>query len=313
MGGALSPEGALARDGAARSSWSMTRDRTPALGNGDRTRRFLQPRPAAWVRSGATDPKRRVGEVGYNGSDSLVHENPACRLYHTLQTVIPKEVTVADIDERQTENRTRWGLATRAAHAAMARNPGVARPLVQPLFQSTVFAFDSVEQVDEVYQKSAPGHVYYRMGTPNTTALERSIAELESGEDAVAAASGMGVISAALFALVRSGDHLVADRHAYGGTHTLVTQDLPRLGVEATLVDVADRAALARAIRPNTRAILVETLSNPTLRVSNIPAICQFGQSQDIPVIVDNTLDLVRDLRRFRRREFPSDEGRRVS
>ena len=196
---------------------------------------------------------------------------------------------MADIDERPTDQRARWRLATRAAHAAQARDPGVARPLVQPLYQSTVFAFDSVEHIDDVYQKDAPGHIYYRMGTPNTMALERSVAELEGGEDAVAAASGMGVISAALFALARSGDHLVADRHAYGGTHTLLTQDLPRLGVEATLVDVADQSALDRAIRPTTRAILVETLSNPTLRVSNIPAICAFGRSRGIPVIVDNT------------------------
>ena len=194
-----------------------------------------------------------------------------------------------DIDERPTKHRGQWSLTTRAAHAGQARDPGVAQPLVQPLYQSTVFAFNSVEHVDEVYQKEAPGHIYYRMGTPNTTALERSVAELEGGEDAVTAASGMGVISAALLALAQSGDHVVADRHAYGGTHTLLTQDLPRLGVGATLVDIADLTALARAVQPKTRAILVETLSNPTLRVSNIPAICAFGRREGIPVIVDST------------------------
>jgi len=196
---------------------------------------------------------------------------------------------LTEIDEPPTNRRTIWRLATRAAHAARARDPGEARPLVQPLYQSTVYAFDSVEQVDQVYDKKAPGHIYYRMGTPNTTALERSIADLEGGEDAVAAASGMGVISAALLALVRTGDHIVADRHAYGGTHTLLTQDLPRLGIEATLVDVADHASLVRSIRPTTRAILVETLSNPTLRVADVPRICLVGRSHGIPVVVDNT------------------------
>jgi cystathionine beta-lyase/cystathionine gamma-synthase len=196
---------------------------------------------------------------------------------------------VTDIGERPADQRLHWQIGTRAAHAAQARDPGVARPLVQPLYQSTVYAFDSVEQVDDVYQKDLPGHIYYRMGTPNTSALERSVADLEGGEDAVAAASGMGVLSGMLLAMVGSGDHLVADRHAYGGTHTLLTQDLPRIGIEATLVDVANLSALTAAIRPNTRAILVETLSNPTLRVSDIPAIARLGQNRSIPVIVDNT------------------------
>jgi cystathionine beta-lyase/cystathionine gamma-synthase len=210
-------------------------------------------------------------------------------LYHKRRIGNLKGVPVTEIDERPTDSRAHWRLATRAAHAAMARDPGGARPLVQPLYQSTVYTFDSVEHVDEVYQKNTPGHIYYRMGTPNTAALERSIADLEGGEDAVAAASGMGVIAAALFALVRGGDHIVADRHAYGGTHTLLTQDLPRLGIEATLVDVADHASLVQSIRPTTRAILVETLSNPTLRVSDIPRISLVGRSHRIPVVVDNT------------------------
>ena len=196
---------------------------------------------------------------------------------------------MAEIHDRPTTDRRRWRLGTRAAHAATAREPGVARPLVQPLYQSTVFAFDSVEQVDAVYEKNAVGHIYYRMGTPNASGLESSIAELEGAEDAVAAASGMGVISAALLALVQSGDSIVADRHTYGGTNALLTTDLPRLGIDSTLIDVADTASLLRAIRPTTRAILVETLSNPTLRVVDVPRICEIGKNHGIPVIVDST------------------------
>src|SRR5437763_1752083 len=113
------------------------------------------------------------------------------------------------------------GLGTRAAHAAAARSPGVAQPLVQPLYQSTVFRFESVEHVDQVYQGEESGHVYYRMGTPNTTALEAGVAELEGAESGVAAASGMGTISALLLSLAKVGDHLVADRNAYGGTFGL--------------------------------------------------------------------------------------------
>jgi cystathionine beta-lyase/cystathionine gamma-synthase len=181
------------------------------------------------------------------------------------------------------------GLGTRAAHAATARSAGVAQPLVQPLYQSTVFRFDSVAQVDAVYQGEESGHVYYRMGTPNSTALEAAVAELEGAESGVAAASGMGTISALLLALAKAGDHLVADRHAYGGTYGLLTGDLPRLGIEATLVDVSDLAAVRAALRPNTRALLVETLSNPTLRVADVPGLVAVARERGIPVLVDNS------------------------
>ncbi len=121
--------------------------------------------------------------------------------------------------EVRAERRTAR-LGTRAAHAAQAQDPGAVRPLIQPLYQNTVFAFESVEQVDDIYAGRSAGHVYYRMGTPNSTALERSVADLEGADGAVAAASGMGIITAMILALAAQGDHVLADRHAYGGTHT---------------------------------------------------------------------------------------------
>jgi cystathionine gamma-synthase len=180
-------------------------------------------------------------------------------------------------------------MATRAARAGLARDPGVARPLIEPLYQSTVFAFDSLAQLDDVYAGRAAGHVYYRMGTPNATVLEQAVATLEGGPAAAAAASGMGIITSLVLALAGSGDHVVADRHAYGGTHTLLTEELPRLGIEGSLLDVEDLAAVEAAIRPRTRAILVETLTNPTLRVADLPALVDIGHAHGVPVVVDNT------------------------
>jgi cystathionine beta-lyase/cystathionine gamma-synthase len=188
---------------------------------------------------------------------------------------------------------------TRAARAAQAQDPGTVRPLIQPLYQNTVFAFDSVDQVDDIYSGRSPGHVYYRMGTPNTSALERSVADIEGGEAAVAAASGMGIITSMILALAATGDHIVADRHAYGGTHTLLAQELPRLGIDVTLVDVSRPEVIATAFRPRTRALLVETLTNPTLRVCDVAALCALGREHGIPVIVDSTFTtpyLVRPL-----------------
>lgn len=162
-------------------------------------------------------------------------------------------------------------------------------PLVQPLYQSTVFTFRTVAALDAVYEQPASGHVYYRMGTPNTTALEASLADLEGGEAAVAAASGMGALASLLLGLVGSGDHLIADRHAYGGTFTLLTQELPRLGIEVSVVDVDHLAAVEAAFRPTTRALLLETLTNPTLRVPDVPALVALGRAHGAVVVVDNT------------------------
>ncbi|HVC32624.1 MAG TPA: aminotransferase class I/II-fold pyridoxal phosphate-dependent enzyme [Chloroflexota bacterium] len=192
-----------------------------------------------------------------------------------------------------------WRLGTRLARAGRAQGAGAAEPLVQPLYQSTVFAFESVAQVDAVYDRQAAGHVYYRMGTPNTAALESAVASAEGGEAAVAAASGMGAITAVVLALAGQGDHVVADRHAYGGTFGLLTQELPRLGLDTALVDADDLTAVEAALRPNTRALLVETLTNPTLRVGDIPRLAALGRARGIPVVVDNTFTtpvLVRPL-----------------
>src|SRR5579885_3284856 len=197
-----------------------------------------------------------------------------------------------------TSDRT-WRPGTRAAHAGRANDPCVAAPLIEPLYQSTVFRFESVAQIDAVYAGQAPGHVYYRMGTPNTSALEACVADLEGGEAAVAAASGMGAISSLLLALAEQGDHLVADRHVYGGTFSLLSVDLARLGIAVSLVDVDDLAEVEAAIRSNTRALLLETLTNPTLRVGDLPELCRLGRARGIPVVVDNTFTtpcLVRPL-----------------
>jgi cystathionine beta-lyase/cystathionine gamma-synthase len=184
---------------------------------------------------------------------------------------------------------SRYRPSTVAAHAAIAQDPGVVRPLVQPLYQSAVYAFDSAEQVDAVYEGRSPGHVYYRMGTPNTRALESSIARLEGAADAVAAASGMGVISGLLLGLLCQGDHVVVDRHAYGGTYGLLKQELPRLGMDVTFVDVSNPSTVADAFRPATRALLVETLTNPTLRVPDVERLCAIARSKGVTSVVDST------------------------
>lgn len=180
---------------------------------------------------------------------------------------------------------------TRAAHAGRAAQPASAtRSLMPPLYQSTVYAFDRLEDLDTLHEDpSFTAYSYYRYGSPTHAALEAGVAALEGAEAAMTAASGMAIVSAAVLALAGAGDRVVADRHAYGGTYTLLTQDLARLGIQATLVDATDLAEVARALQPGTKALLIEALSNPTLRVADVPALCTLGRERGVPVLVDAT------------------------
>jgi cystathionine gamma-synthase len=178
--------------------------------------------------------------------------------------------------------------ATIAARAGLELNLGLGRPINPAIHQATVYAFDSLEELESVYQNE-PGYFYYRNGHPNAAALEETLAVLEGGEACVVAASGMAAISSAFLAELNAGDHVVADRNVYGGTYALLSDDLPRLGIETTFVNAQDHAALEAAIRPNTRLLHLESLSNPTLRVADLPALIDLGKRHGLTVSVDNT------------------------
>lgn len=177
---------------------------------------------------------------------------------------------------------------TIAARAGFETDPGLAPPLVPAIHQSSVYAFASLEALEGVYNGDH-GYIYYRNGHPNATALETALARLERAEAACVAASGMAAILAGLLSVCNHGDHIVADRNVYGGTFALLTEDLPRFGIAATLVDADDISALEAAIRPNTRALHLESLSNPTIRVADLPRLIALGKSRGLIVGVDNT------------------------
>src|SRR5260221_11089000 len=175
--------------------------------------------------------------------------------------------------------------ATRAAHAGRAPLPeSLSRPLTPPIYQSTVYAFARLDDLDTL-TPGAQSYTYYRYGTPTHAALEAAICALEGAAAAVAAGSGPGVISAAVLALAAAGDTIVLDRHAYGGTYTLATAELARLGIEPLLVDATDVAAVEQALTraPRPKALLIEALTNPTLRVADVPALCALGRRPGLP------------------------------
>ncbi len=177
---------------------------------------------------------------------------------------------------------------TIAARAGLETDPGLAPPLVPAIHQTTVYAFASLEALEGVFN-GEHGYIYYRNGHPNGKALEDALARLERAEAACVAASGMAAILAGLLSVCKNGDHIVADRNVYGGTFALLTDDLPRFGITTTLVDADDLNALEAAIQPNTRVLHLESISNPTIRVADLPRLIALAKTRGLTVGVDNT------------------------
>ncbi len=165
----------------------------------------------------------------------------------------------------------------------------LARPISSPIFQTTTFALPSAADLSRAaVEVSAPGF-YTRHGNPNHAELADAVATLEGAERGLVFGSGMGALTTAVLALVRSGDHVVAQRSMYGGSLSLVQALLPRLGVECTLVDQTDVGAWERAVTPTTRLFLVESPSNPRLEITDIAAVASIARERGIVTLADNT------------------------
>lgn len=184
---------------------------------------------------------------------------------------------------------TPYDLTTRAARAGEEARPAGSTPLVEPIYQSTVYAFPDLEALDRAMSGEEPASFYYRNGTPNAATLERALAGLEGTEAALVAASGMAAISAALLGVLKTGDHVVADARVYGVTYALLAEELPRLGIGVTFVDACDPAEVEAAFRDTTRVLHVESLTNPLLTVPDVPALAELAHARGALLSVDNT------------------------
>jgi cystathionine gamma-synthase len=164
-----------------------------------------------------------------------------------------------------------------------------AQPLAPAIVPSSVFTFDSLEQLDDVTEGRLPGYIYSRDGNPTQAALERVVARLEGAEAGLACASGMSAIAAALLPGLVSGSRIVAASALYGRTATLLTGPLRNLGIESQFVDSEDGAKWEGALSRPAAAVLVETISNPLLRVPDISRIARLAHGAGARLIVDNT------------------------
>jgi len=194
---------------------------------------------------------------------------------------------MADGDVRKvTNDQTPTSRRTRAVHAGTDRTSPV-RPLVTPIYQGTVFAVDEARLSAERHAADLPN--YNRDRFPNVRELERAVAELEGADAGCATSSGMAAISLIFLTFLATGDHVVLGRGGYCDTEDLLAQVLRRFGIEFSLVDATDPAAVEAAIRPQTRLLFVETISNPSMEVPDLDALSGIAARHNIMLVVDNT------------------------
>jgi cystathionine beta-lyase/cystathionine gamma-synthase len=163
------------------------------------------------------------------------------------------------------------------------------RPHAPPLFPASVWECDSPQQADAILAGREPGYVYQRDGHPNAYLLAEKLKLLHSADHGAVTASGMAALAAVLLSQLRAGDHAIVGSRVYGKTLALFRGEASRLGMEATAVDTCDPAAVAAAVRPTTKLILVETIANPLLEVADIAALAELAHRQNLALVVDNT------------------------
>lgn len=158
-----------------------------------------------------------------------------------------------------------------------------------PIYQSASFVFPDTDFAVGLFNIERAGHVYSRLSNPTNAVLEERVSALEGGVGAIATASGQAAMHLAVATLASAGDHIVASRSLYGGTHNLLEYTLPRFGIETTFVDPRSPDAFAAAIRDNTKLLFGEILGNPGLEVLDIPRIAEVAHAAGLPLMVDAT------------------------
>ena len=178
------------------------------------------------------------------------------------------------------------GFATRAVRAGQVRTPEGEHS--EPIFPTSSFVFDSAEQAAARFGGDEPGNIYSRFTNPTVRTFEQRLASLEQGESCVATASGMSAILATFMGLCAAGDHIVSSRSVFGTTRVLFDKYLSKFGLQTDYVPLTDLAAWKAAIKPNTKALFLETPSNPLNEIADLAALSALAKQHDCLLIVDN-------------------------
>lgn len=158
-----------------------------------------------------------------------------------------------------------------------------------PIYQTTSYVFDDCRQAAGRFDLSEPGNIYSRLTNPTTDVLEQRVAALEGGVAAIAVGSGAAAVTYAFLNIATAGDHIVAANNIYGGTYNLLHNTLTSYGISTTFVDPSDPENVEQAIRPNTKAVFIETLGNPNSSPVDIRAIADVAHAHGLPLLIDNT------------------------
>ena len=183
----------------------------------------------------------------------------------------------------------RYRFETLQLHAGQEQPDPATGARAVPIYQTTSYVFRDSAHAAARFCLEDSGNIYGRLTNSTQEVLETRIAALEGGAAALAVASGAAAISYTIQALAQAGDHIVAQKTIYGGTYNLLAHTLPQFGVETTFVDAHDLKAVAAAIRPNTKAVYLETLGNPNSDIADIDAIAEIAHTHGLPLVIDNT------------------------
>ncbi len=187
------------------------------------------------------------------------------------------------------DSRAMPGFSTRAIRAASRVPAAPQPPLNVPIYATSTFEVADAQELGDVLEYLRPGHAYTRNSNPTHEALEHALAELEGADAAIATASGMAAIHAAILSVVSAGDEIVIPRAVYGGTLGLARSVLARSGIGHRTVDTTDAEAVDAALTPRTRLLWLETISNPTTAMADVSALTELAHARDVVVIVDST------------------------
>jgi O-succinylhomoserine sulfhydrylase len=184
------------------------------------------------------------------------------------------------------ENPNDWKPATKLIRGGLMRSEH--GETAEALYLTQSFVYDSAQAADDRFSGAEPGFVYSRYANPTTAMFEQRLALLEGAEACRGLASGMAAVHVALSGLVRAGDHIVAGRALFGSCRWILSEWMTRFGVETTFVDAPDLDQWRNAMRPNTRAVLIETPANPLLEVTDVAAVCALAREAGAKSVVDN-------------------------
>lgn len=184
--------------------------------------------------------------------------------------------------------KNRFRFETEAVHAGYDSKDHL-DSLATPIYQSSTFTFATAEQGERRFAGEEEGFIYSRLGNPTVKAFEERMAVLEKGEAALAFSSGMAAVSAVLFALTKTGDHILCSKGVYGCTFGLLQLMKEKFAIDHDFSEMATAEELKQAIRPNTTCIYIETPINPTMKLVDLEMVAKVANEWNIPVVVDNT------------------------